>query len=165
MELSETRKGGELLGGMLGHIQTRPLHLVLLGSGGLDLRVSGVKIHRLGYVADERRVAEISAAADLFIHPSPQDNFPNVVVESLASGTPVVAYRTGGLHELIIQDKTGWLVNEISPPALAEAVDRALDGDSLTAMREACRRFAEQTFRAEDQAAAYLELFERGRKD
>ena len=76
-----------------------------------------ISIHR---TYNQTELAEIYSAADLLINPTREDNFPTVNIESLACGTPVITFDTGGSPE-IIDDKTGsvvacedidWLVKE-----------------------------------------------------
>lgn len=93
---------------------------------GENIRFCGVKPH-----------AEIPAwmsALDVFCLPSRQEGCPNVVLEALASGRPVVASRVGGVPE-ILGERTGILVPPEDPPALAaalrDALDRSWDAESL----------------------------------
>lgn len=74
------------------------------------------------------------------------------VVESLATGTPVIAYRLGSMPELIRHGRTGFLVDDIA--GAVEAVGRI---DSL--MRQDCRDDVEARFTAPRMVAAYAELF------
>lgn len=53
---------------------------------------------------DTRELAEIYTAADAFINPTYEDNFPTTNLESLACGTPVITYETGGSPECITKD-------------------------------------------------------------
>jgi teichuronic acid biosynthesis glycosyltransferase TuaC len=68
-------------------------------------------------------VAEWLAAADLFCLPSYAEGCPNVVIEALACGTPVVATRVGGIPDLVDERRCGILV----PPRDAASLERALD--------------------------------------
>lgn len=47
--------------------------------------------------------------SDVTIVPSKQENYSNTVLESLACGTPVVAFSIGGMPDLILTEKNGWL--------------------------------------------------------
>ena len=57
-----------------------------------------ISIHR---TENQRQMSKIYSAADLFVIPSIEDNFPTVILESLACGTPVLTYNTGGCAEII----------------------------------------------------------------
>ena len=74
-------------------------------------------------------VADWIAAADLLCLPSHAEGSPNVVVEALASGIPVVASRVGGIPDLVEDGVNGLLVPPGDPGALAAALVSALDRD------------------------------------
>ena len=65
------------------------------------------------------------SAADLFCLASSREGWPNVILESLACGTPVVATSAGGIPEIIRSDKVGLLV-ERNETKIAAAIDSAL---------------------------------------
>ena len=65
-----------------------------------------ISIHR---TYSQTELAEIYSSADILVNPTREDNFPTVNIESLACGTPVLTYDTGGSPE-IIDDKTGTVV-------------------------------------------------------
>ena len=73
--------------------------------------------------ADRRELAEIYSAADVFVNPTLEDNFPTVNIEALACGTPVVTYNTGGSSEMI-DEKTGCVVNYRDVDGLITSIDR-----------------------------------------
>jgi glycosyltransferase involved in cell wall biosynthesis len=64
-------------------------------------------------------------AADVFCLPSHSEGCPNVIVESIACGCPVVGTRVGGISELVTED-TGILIEPQDPSALARALRTAL---------------------------------------
>lgn len=66
-----------------------------------------LSIHRTGNQAE---LAEIYSAADLFVNPTREENYPTVNMEAIACGTPVLTFRTGGSPE-ILDDKTGFVVD------------------------------------------------------
>lgn len=114
-----------------------------------------VSIHR---TADPHELAELYTAADLFVNPTRQDNFPTVNLEALACGTPVLTFRTGGSPEAIDAD-CGMVVekNEIN---VMEQVIRSI-AEKNSVPPEACIRRA-QKFAAEHQYEKYVKLFEAG---
>ena len=66
------------------------------------------KIHWLGWVDVDNRGA-VFQAADLFVLPSHNENFANVVVESLAAGTPVLVSQYVGLSDYVLTKNMGWV--------------------------------------------------------
>ncbi|MDO6709366.1 glycosyltransferase [Aliiglaciecola sp. 2_MG-2023] len=64
----------------------------------------------VGYVTEEEQLNKLYNAADIFLNCSKADNFPLVVLESLAAGTPVYGYATGGIVEMITNGINGYLV-------------------------------------------------------
>ncbi|MBA7507586.1 N-acetyl-alpha-D-glucosaminyl L-malate synthase [subsurface metagenome] len=69
-----------------------------------------------------KEVPEYMAASDVFVLPSLSEGFPNVILEAMASGMPIVATRVGGLAEIIKDGDNGFLVEPGNPQQLAEKV-------------------------------------------
>ena len=100
-------------------------------------------------------------AADLFIHPALVDNLPNVVMEAIACGIPVVGFPIGGVPDMVRPVQTGWLASEVSPEGLARAIDIALnDVKQGLDLRHSCRAVAEAEYSAGLQAQHYLSLYQ-----
>jgi len=79
-----------------------------------------ISIHR---TANQKELAEIYTAADLFVNPTWEDNYPTVNMEALACGTPVLTFRTGGSPE--IPDETcGSVVERGDVDALEQELRR-----------------------------------------
>jgi glycosyltransferase involved in cell wall biosynthesis len=107
-------------------------HLYLVGDGPLraELEAQAAALGVSGDVSfvggvDHDRLPDWYRAADLTVLPSRSEGVPNVLRESLACGTPFVASRVGGVHELAGGDRDG-LVEPEDPAALAAALERAL---------------------------------------
>jgi glycosyltransferase involved in cell wall biosynthesis/tetratricopeptide (TPR) repeat protein len=113
-----------------------------------------------GSVAQEDRLAEIFSAADVFVIPSLQDNLPNIVLESLACGTPVAGFSVGGIPDMVQHERTGHLASVGDVGELAKSVRWILEHVD-TAMRERCRRTVEEMFSPCAQAGAFMDLYER----
>lgn len=77
---------------------------------------------------DHRELADWLAAVDLLVLPSHAEGVPNVVLEAMACGTPVVATNVGGIPE-VLPDFAGIRVPVSDPGALADACAQALDRD------------------------------------
>jgi len=72
-------------------------------------------------------VPAILSASDLFVLPSESEASPNVILEAMAAGLPVVASKVGGIPELVTDGVTGFLVPPSDPPALTHALLDLID--------------------------------------
>lgn len=68
-----------------------------------------IPVQFLGTINDDEKLALAYAAADVFLTTSLEDNLPNTVMESLACGTPVVSFTTGGIPDMVIHQQNGYL--------------------------------------------------------
>jgi glycosyltransferase involved in cell wall biosynthesis len=85
-----------------------------------------------------QQLADIYPSADLFVFPSTTETFGNVTLESLASGTPVLAFNCAAAKDLLIPQHNGWLVEAGDVNAfLSQARAIAQDVETLQAMRAA----------------------------
>ncbi|HIY36898.1 MAG TPA: glycosyltransferase [Candidatus Paraprevotella stercorigallinarum] len=105
-----------------------------------------------------RQLAELYAAADVFVNPTWQDNYPTVNMEAIACGTPVVTYRTGGSVE-VITPSTGMIVEQGNLNELLKSI-REIESKGKASYQEACRKYALLNFRKEDRYMEYLRLYE-----
>jgi glycosyltransferase involved in cell wall biosynthesis len=97
----------------------------------------------------------VYSAADALLLASDREGWPNVLLESMACGTPVIARRVGGVPEVVAAPEAGRLVDEATPQALATAI-RELLADPPS--RAATRAYAER-FSWDDTTEGQLELF------
>lgn len=102
-------------------------------------------------------LAEYYSAADLFINPTFEDNFPTTNIEALACGTPVITYRTGGSPEAI-DEHTGMIVEQGDVKALANAIHE-MTSNGKGFYSDACRQRAEQCFNKFDRWREYVDLY------
>ena len=104
-----------------------------------------------------RQLAELYSAADVFVNPTWQDNYPTVNLEAIACGTPVVTYRTGGSIEAVT-DETGIIVEQGDVNGLLDA-SRQIIGMGKDYYCDKCRKYAENNFRKEDRYMDYIHLY------
>lgn len=106
-------------------------------------------------------VAELSAlysSALALVNPTWQDNYPTVNLESIACGTPVITYRTGGSIEAITEE-TGFVVDQGDVKAIYDRIRLLADADG-NVWRGHCREHALAHFSKEDRYQEYITLYE-----
>ncbi|MBG6241246.1 MAG: glycosyltransferase [Candidatus Symbiopectobacterium sp. Dall1.0] len=128
---SDVRKGYSLLKDALAIMKNKEnvddIELVIFGaSKGSSSDNVNMKEHYLGTLADDVSLSLLYSAVDIFVAPSLQDNLPNTLVESLASGTPCVAFNIGGMSDLISSEIFGSLVDEVDSNSLADSIITSL---------------------------------------
>jgi glycosyltransferase involved in cell wall biosynthesis len=82
----------------------------------------------------------------LLVLPSYTEGLPNIMLEAMACGTPVLATPVGTIPDIIIDGKTGFIMENNSPECIAENVVRALNSPDLEQIAENGRRFVEGNF-------------------
>lgn len=133
--------------------------LVFGAETGPGQETVGIPVTYCGTVNDQRHLPRIYQAADVYTLPSLQDNLPNTVVEALACGTPVVAFRAGGLANMIADGITGRLAEPFSTQSLAAAICDAVAASMHNTWRKACREEFERVYALPGPAKQYLNLY------
>lgn len=110
---------------------------------------------------NQQQLVEIYTAADLFITPTREDNFPTVNIEALACGTPVLTYRTGGSPE-IINEKCGSVVEKNDYEAFKNEIIR-IEKERPYSKQDCIDRAKE--FDMNKKFSEYTELFKQILKD
>lgn len=159
--LRNHRKGMDLLVEALSEQKiSREIGLISVGRSDASAAVTGGYYCALGELKSERLMSLAYSAADLFVLPTREDNLPNVVLEAMACGTPVVAFDVGGLPDMIRPDMTGLLVPLEDVGGLRSAIATILEDDERRArISGECRRVAVERYRLEIQAERYVRLY------
>ena len=141
--------------------------LVLAGEGPLAPLVHSLPLETATYLGqlEPKKVAEVRRQARFTVAPSNcYEVQPFGVLESLASGTPVVASGLGGMREIVIDGVTGLLIPPADPTALAGAMAMMWSDNARVAeMGVAAANFAREQFSPEKQASHLSDLYERTR--
>lgn len=96
--------------------------------------------------------------ATLFLNPTYEDNFPTINIESLACGTPVVTYKTGGSIEAV-DDKTGFIIEQGDIEGLYDCA-KTVVAKGKNSYTDACRHRALENFDAGKCYMQYIDLYE-----
>ncbi|HXG41034.1 MAG TPA: glycosyltransferase, partial [Candidatus Limnocylindrales bacterium] len=141
------------------------LHVLLCGEGPLrealreTIERTGLdgRVHLLGNRDD---VADLLAAADLFVLPSLWEGLPVALLEAMASRLPVVATDVSGSRQVVVPGETGLLVPPGDPDRLGAAIVELLEApERARAFGEAARRRVEDHFSARAMAVRHAELY------
>ena len=164
----ERRKGVDILLAAWADLLRRgtPPHLLIAGPGdaaawGREANALGVR-DRITFLGGRTDVAELYRAADLLVFPSRAEGCPNVVLEAMASGLPVVATDVTGNREAVGEDgKAGLLVPPEDPAALAEGVATLTASPALgREIAAAARERILERFDIDRVGAQYLSLYQ-----
>ena len=115
----------------------------------------------LGIERTERveELAELYASCDVYVNPTYEDNFPTTTLESLACGTPVITYKTGGSPEAI-DEFTGIVVEQGNIGKLIDAFEM-VKNKGKQYYSDACVNRAHRLYKKEDRYQEYIELYEK----
>jgi glycosyltransferase involved in cell wall biosynthesis len=141
--------------------------LVLVGEGELLAELQAYArqlniIERTRFLGLRHDVPRLLQAFDLFCFPSLFEGMPNVILEAMAAGLPVISTTVAGATELVVPGATGWLTPIADSTALAKALREALgDRDRLLTYGQAGRHRVEQDFDLPLIMRRYLDFYDR----
>lgn len=136
--------------------------LVVFGSSKAEVfQDSGFKTHYLGWLNDDVSLTLLYSAADVFVLPSIQENLPYTVMESMACGTPCVAFSQGGVPDLIDHEVNGYLAQPFEPADIARGIAWVLENnDQLAGVSLRARQKIENKFAMEKVASQHRSLYQ-----
>ena len=150
------RKGPDVFVELSQRLDSTKYQIVLVGTNdSVDKQLPDniISVHR---TQNQKELAEIYTAADLFVNPTREENYPTVNMESIACGTPVLTFRTGGSPE--IPDETcGTVVECDDIDAMEKEIIRIAEEKPFTV--ENCLRRAKQ-FDQNERFKEYIDLYQ-----
>lgn len=150
------RKGLDIFIELSKRLESDKYQIVLVGTNEAvdkQLPKNIISIHRTNNQAE---LAQIYTAADLFLNPTREDNYPTVNMESLACGTPVLTFRTGGSPE-ILADSCGAVVPCEDIDAMEREIIRICE--EMSFFKDACLKKA-ASFNQIHRFEEYIKLYE-----
>jgi glycosyltransferase involved in cell wall biosynthesis len=141
-------------------IKAENIELVVFGNRNTeDMPEFPFKTSFLGTISDDERLALCYSAADAFLIPSLEDNLPNTVMESLACGTPVIAFTTGGIPDMVKHEQNGYLAQYRSSESFADGMQWIIDHPDKEKLRKNARQTVMDNFSEEVIAKKHIELY------
>lgn len=153
----DRNKGFHFLKEALKKLKTKNVELLVFGSQEGEIKDLSIPVKNLGFVKSEKDLAKIYSCSDITIIPSISENQPNIAVESLACGTPVVGFDIDGLRELVVDEKLGVLAKKYNTDDLAEKMDEVLEKKNDS---DFCEKYVKKNFNFLEIGRQYKELFE-----
>ena len=140
--------------------------VVVLGGAADELREAfSFPVYPIGYISDEKKMAELYNAADVFVLPSLSENLPNTIMESMSCGVPCVGFEVGGIPEEIDHMQNGYVARYKSAEDLAAGIRWVLfesDYKSLSdnAVKKVASHYSQQAV-----AMKYISVYEKTLKN
>lgn len=131
--------------------------LILIGTDDKVDKILPSNIISIHRTQNQKELAEIYSAADLFVNPTREENYPTVNMESIACGTPVLTFRTGGSPEML-DETCGSVVDCDDIDALEKEIIRICTDKPYS--KEACITKA-KGFDKNERFKEYLRLYDR----
>lgn len=156
-DINNIRKGFNLLLEALNKTESKNIQICVIGENRKSIQ-NKFNIVYLGKISDERLISIAYSAADVLIIPSMEDNLPNVMLESLACGTPVIAFPVGGMREVIKTGLNGILSREVNSDSLSIAIKEFIE-NKYVFNRKIISMAARKAFSPAQQAKLYISLY------
>lgn len=157
---SDVNKGFPALLSALRFLEPKDINLIIFGSGTpKEPPAFGFPVRYFGRLQDDYSLMLLYNAADVTVVPSRQENLSNVILESLACGTPVVAFNVGGNRDMVRHQVNGYLAEELSSKDLAMGIDWILANRMTLSLGEKARETVIKNFANSLVAKSYLRLY------
>ena len=141
------------------------IKLILVGGGEEEGNLKKLAIKKdvkndVTFLGQRSDVNQILKAFDIFIFPSLTEGLPLVIIEAMATGLPVVASYVGGIPELIIHGKNGFLVSPTSKKGIKNTIIKLLQNQKLRQnVGKTGREIFESRFSLPQMVKNYLKVY------
>lgn len=164
---NDKHKGTDYLIAALNDLAKRPgivkenIELVIFGNKDqAEMPDFPFKTTFLGTISNDEHLAKCYSAADVFISPSLEDNLPYTVMESLACATPVVAFTTGGIPDMVRHLENGYLAEYESSEDLATGIEWLYHDENAPDIQKEARKTILKGFSEQVIAEKHLLLYQ-----
>ncbi len=121
----DAHKGGKIIKEVLQHFEKdSDIFFISFGS---NIYPNSKNLKNFGFIDDRKKLNNLYSSADVFLMPSLQEAFGKTALESIYSGTPVVAFSNTGISEIISDKKTGIIVEERNSNSIIKAIEYIKD--------------------------------------
>jgi glycosyltransferase involved in cell wall biosynthesis len=162
--LGDRRKGGAYLQAAIEGLAdtAKNITLLMVGKHGTTPNMpASVRTRIVGSIDDDRALARIYSAADVFVLPTLAENLPNGALESMACGTPPVVFDVGGCRDAVRHMETGYLAKYKDVDDLTRGIRLILNDDELrNRLSKRSREVATSEYGIELQAQRFLALYQ-----
>ena len=142
------------------YAQTENIQVVIFGKNkAFDVGLLPFKVYELNLISKQEELAELYSLADVFVSPTIEDNLPNTIMEALACATPVVAFNTGGVPDMVTHLQNGYLANYKSATDFAAGINYVLNTANPQELGTNARQKVMQNFTNEIVAEKYLAVY------
>jgi glycosyltransferase involved in cell wall biosynthesis len=152
------RKGFDLLIEALKDLKTNAITLLVVGNA-YNLELPNLDIRMLGNINEDTLLRDYYSVADAFVMPSREDNLPNVIVEAMACGTPVLSFNVGGMAEIIRDGFNGLKAYKTEPKALSNIMNKFIETKKEYSSR-LIRNYALENFSNSIVAEKYKQVYQ-----
>ncbi|MBQ0085389.1 MAG: glycosyltransferase family 4 protein [Prevotella sp.] len=164
MKTTDTRKGMSYLIDACQYLQDCEYSIIILGGKAEIYKdMLPMPIHCLNYVGNEKDMADVYNAADVFVTPSMQDNLPNTIMEAMSCGTPCVGFNTGGIPEMIDHKRNGYVAEYRNAQDLAKGITWVLENMDKECLCENARTKVMENYTEAVVAKRYIEMYNSSR--
>ena len=162
-DIIEKQKGLPMLLEAFAKLNDKKVRLKIVGSGSQRQMLEQLAVEkgiekRIDFIEYTEEIQNLYKRAKATVLSSLFEGFPNVLVESIACGTPVVAYdMPSGAKDIIIEGENGYLVEYLNVDKFANAVDKALTKEwNCETIKQTVARFRQEVIMSQ-----YMELLEK----